>query len=321
MELLLKLEDRGYPTEYLLSRIRGRRSRLITDWRPLIYDAAPLDYLVSPRYQGFARERSPEGVWRCLIREYRWVYSQMNEGLRRIFRPFFFYNELRTLFICLRQLGEKSAGTAAELLNVSLLCDEIKKILLTSVDTADAIGRLERIFKKRSDEFGKLGEVFEAEGLRGLEQRLTNTWLAVTIKDKLHPLMQSFFERMIDSRNIMSVYKVLRLEERTPAPLIPGGVIPLARLEEVAKRGELLAINGLIRDFSGIRIDAPTPTKVELALYQGVTRFLKKEGREPFGAGPILDYLWKCSIEVMNLNILFYAKDLERDLATAELVQ
>ena len=43
MELLRPLEDRGYPAEYLLSRIRGRRSRLIVDWRPLIYEAAPMD--------------------------------------------------------------------------------------------------------------------------------------------------------------------------------------------------------------------------------------------------------------------------------------
>jgi len=321
MELLQDLEDRGYPTEYLLSRIRGRRSRLISDWRPLIYDAAPLDYLTSPRYQGFARERSPEGVWRSLVKEYRWVYSQMNESLRRIFRPFFLYNELRTLFICLRQLGDKKTSDADELLHASLLCDEIKKILTASADVVEAVEGLERVFRQYSSAFGGLTAVLEAEGPRGVEQRLTNTWLAVAVERGLHPLMKKFFSRLIDSRNIMSVYKVLRLSERAAAPLIPGGEIPGARLEEVIRKGDLFAVNSLVRDFSGIKIDAPDPTKVELALYKGITRFLKKEGREPFGAGPILDYLWKCSIEVMNLNLLFYGRDLERDMVTAELVQ
>jgi vacuolar-type H+-ATPase subunit C/Vma6 len=70
-----------------------------------------------------------------------------------------------------------------------------------------------------------------------------------------------------------------------------------------------------------MKIDAPDPTKVEIALYKAITIFLKKEGREPFGIGPILDYLWKCSLEVMNLNVLYYGRDLERDVVTAELVQ
>jgi vacuolar-type H+-ATPase subunit C/Vma6 len=59
---------------------------------------------------------------------------------------------------------------------------------------------------------------------------------------------------------------------------------------------------------------------VELALYKGMTRWLRKEGREPFGAGPILDYLWSCSIEAMNLSVLYQGKDLERDIVAAELV-
>ncbi len=80
-------------------------------------------------------------------------------------------------------------------------------------------------------------------------------------------------------------------------------------------------MNSLVREFSGIKIETPDPTKVETSLYKGMTRFLKKEGREPFGAGPVLDYLWKCSLEAMNLSVLFYGKDLEREAVMAELVQ
>ena len=89
MELLESIEDRGYPFEYLLSRIRGRRSKLISDWNPLIYDIGSLEYLYPARYRGFVTEKSPEGIWKVLIREFRWVYTQMNEKLREIFCPFF----------------------------------------------------------------------------------------------------------------------------------------------------------------------------------------------------------------------------------------
>ena len=133
--------------------------------------------------------------------------------------------------------------------------------------------------------------------------------------------MKIFFARLIDSRNIMGVYKFLRLEKRAALTVIPGGLVPETKLRAIAGKGDLFGVNSLVRDFSGIRIDTPDPTKVETALYKGMTRFLKKEGREPFGAGPILDYLWRCSLEVMNLSVLFYGKDLEREAVTTELVQ
>jgi vacuolar-type H+-ATPase subunit C/Vma6 len=321
MELLRHCEDRGYPVEYLLSRIRGRRSRLIADWRPLVYDAAPMDYLASARYHGFVKDRSPEGISRCLLKEYRWVYSQMNHGLREIFRPFFLYTELRTIFICLRHLKDEKSGKAEDLLGDSLLSAGIVKILSSSEDLPSAVRGIERAFSRLSEQFGWLSNAFEAEGLRGVELSLTNTYLAVISRTGLHPLVKTFFARLIDSRNIMSVYKCLRQEKRAAFPFITGGMIPEAKLRAIVDKRDLFSVNALIRKFSGIKIEMLNPTNVEVAFYKGMTRFLKKEGKEPFGAGPILDYLWKCSIEVMNLSVLFYGKDLERETVMTELVQ
>jgi vacuolar-type H+-ATPase subunit C/Vma6 len=321
MELLRHLEDRQYPVEYLLSRIRGRRSRLIYDWRPLIYDDAPLDYLASARYQGFVRDRSPEGIWRSLLAEYRWVYSQMNHAYREIFMPFFLYTELRTIFICLRHLKEEKSGKAGELAGDSLLSAGIAKILSSSKDLSSAVRCIERAFLGLSEQFAGLSDAYEKEGLRGLELRLANTYLAVIAGRGLHPLMKIFFARLIDSRNIMSVYKYLRREERMVVSFIPGGIIPEAKLKATVEKRDPFGVNPLVREFCGIRIETTDPTKLETVLYKVMTRFLKKEGREPFGAGPILDYLWKCSLEVMNLSVLFYGKDLERETVTVELVQ
>ncbi len=318
--LLRHLEDRGYPAEYLLSRIRGRRSRLITDWRPLIYDAEPADYLSSTRYQGFVRDRTPEGIWRCLLREYRWVYAQMNESLREIFRPLFLYTELRTIFICLRHLKREKDGRINDLLGDSLRAGEVADSLTASDDVATAVQGIERIFLTLSERFRGMVKALDDDGLRGVELHLTNTYLAVTAADDLHPVMESFIARLIDARNIMSTYKYLRMEKRALPAFIPGGTIPGERLGGVIEKGNLFGVNTIIRDFCGLKIDTPDPTKVEVALYKGITRFLRKGGREPFGAGPILDYLWRCSLEVMNLSVLFHGKDLEREAVLAELV-
>jgi vacuolar-type H+-ATPase subunit C/Vma6 len=133
--------------------------------------------------------------------------------------------------------------------------------------------------------------------------------------------MRTFFARIIDSRNLMSMYKYLRLAQTALPPFIPGGNISETRLREAIAKENFFGISTLVREFFGIRIDAPDPTKVEIALYKAITQFLKKEGREPFGIAPMLDYLWRCSLEVMNLSILYSGKGLERDLVTAELVQ
>jgi vacuolar-type H+-ATPase subunit C/Vma6 len=321
MKLLQQMEDRGYPVEYLLTRIRGRRSRLISEWRPLIFEAAMAEYLASSRYQGIVRDRSPEGFWRNLLREYRWVYRQMNQDLRELFGPFFLYSELRTLFICLRHMKDKNTRAAGELLDVSLLSGEIKEVLNTSPDSASAVAAVERLFLSLSTEFAGLARKLEAEGLRSVEQKLINTYLAVMAGSALHPIIKTFFARVIDSRNIMSMYKHLRFEQKAVPAFIPGGTLPEARLREVIAREDLFGICSLVREFCGIKIDAPDPTKVEVALYKAITAFLKKEGKEPFGPGPILDYLWKCSLEVMNLNVLIRGKDLEREAISAELVQ
>jgi vacuolar-type H+-ATPase subunit C/Vma6 len=319
--LLQTPPDRGYPTEYLLTRIRGRRSRLITDWKPLIFEAALQDYLSSTRYQGFVRERTTDSIWRSLIREYRWVYTQMNEDLRRFFRPFFLYSELRTLFICLRHLSDMKSGKTGDLLDQSLLSDEIKQVLVGNDDRVAAVRGVESLFLALSPKFAGLSETLEAEGLRGFEQKMTNDCLAAIMEQRLHPIMKTFFARLIDSRNIMSMYKYLRLEPQGHLPqLLPGGRIAPSRFSEVMAKEDLFGICSLVREFFGIRLDAPEPTKVEIALYRGISDYLKKEGREPFGIGPILHYLWRCSLEVMNLSVLLQGKDFERDLVAAELV-
>lgn len=321
MELLQNPADRGYPEEYLLSRIRGRRSRLIRDWKHLVYDAALFESSLSRKPGGLMKGISPEGTWENLLREYRWVYGQMNRQLREIFGPFFLYSELRTLFICLRRLSDRKAGALDELLSRSLLSDAMKDVLLMSTDLKAAVAGVGRLFAPFYKTVAGLTEVLEAEGLRGVEQRVTERYLAETVRSGLHPIMKMFFSRLIDARNSISLYKYLRLELKTLPPVIPGGLISEARLLEIAKSGDLVEVGSLVRELTGVSVERPDPTLIELALYRGVSRWLKKVGRDPFGVAPILDYLWRCSIEAMNLRVLFYGKDLERDAVIAELVQ
>lgn len=317
---LLKQErERGYPVEYLLSRIRGRRSRLIRDWRSLVQDAAPIEFLASAQYQGFVRERSAEGMWRALLREYAWVFGQMEDEIRRLFAPYLLYTELRTVFICLRYLQGARTQKAGEILGVSLLADSVKNILRDG-KASDAVKKLERRFRRLSPEFTGLAAKYEEKGLREVEQRLTNSFLIAIIRTPLHAVMKEFFSRIIDARNILSLYKSLRLSAKDPAVFIPGGAVSIEHLTGLLEKDNLFEVIALIRRASGITVAAPDPTQVEVALYRGITKYLHKESRDPLGAALILDYLWRCSLEVMNLSLLLAGKDLEREEIAAELV-
>jgi vacuolar-type H+-ATPase subunit C/Vma6 len=317
--LLKEEKQRGYPLGYLLSRIRGRRSRLIRDWRSLVYNVTPIEFLASTQYQGFVRERSAEGMWRALLLENGWVFRQMEEEVRKIFAPYFLYTELRTVFICLRYLHGDRTQKAGEVLSESLIADSVKNILRDG-ETSVAVERLERQFCRLSPEFTGLAEKYEEKGLRELEQHLTNSYLIAIIRTPLHPVMKEFFSRIIDARNILSLYKSLRLSVADYAVFIPGGTVPIGQLKDLLDKDDLFAVITLIRQASGITITAPDPTQVEVSLYRGITKYLQKEGRDPLGAALILDYLWRCSLEVMNLSLLLAGKDLEREEIAAELV-
>ena len=319
MDLLQTPEDRGYPTEYLLARISARRSRLIRDWKSLVLDAALLDSLSIPGIRGNAAA-TPEGVWKRLLAEYHWVYFQMNRQLREVFHPFFLYSELRTLFICLRYKKEMKTEGIEDMLGQSLLSGRFGKILRKDDDMAAAVSGIEALFLSLSGKFQGLVDRFGTGDLRGLEQQLTNTYLIHTMGRPLHPVMKEFFRRIIDARNVLALSKYLRLGIKTPLSFIPGGTIPAARLQALLEKEDLTGVETLVRIMTGAAVEAHDAAKVEHDLYQGITRFLKKAGRETSGIGAILDYLWKSSIEAMNLSTILYGKDLEREAIMAELI-
>jgi len=246
----------------------------------------------------------------------------MNETLREIFRPFFMYSELRILFSCLRHIqNSRRTGIMENILASSLLSEQVRTLLKTAVDISSAAGELENLFSSFSVKFKGLAKIAEAEGTRGLESALTNRYLAYTVQGKLHPLMRSFFVRIIDARNVMSAYKYLRLDERTVPSFIDGGSIIWTRYVNIADRKDISGLISVIKKLTDIRIEKPDAANVENSLYKMITKFLKKQGRQPLGVGLILDYLWRCSLEAMNLSILFHGRDLNRETVMAELMR
>lgn len=315
MEILRRLEGRGYPADYLFSRIRGKRASLIKDWSSLLLEVSPREHLASlPRYA--KTEATPEGVWRRLLLEFRWVYSAMDQLLRERLSPFFAYAELRTIFICLRFIERKDLAKVQELLSASLLSERVQGILTGSSHAASAIDRLGYRFLSISKVFGRLRKIFDEKGLQGFEEHLTDRYLEYSVTSKIDGTVRDLFLRIIDARNLLTLEKYLRFKGASPPPFIRGGRIGRTGFEEILEKGDRQALDSLARRLTGVE----TSEIMEHSLYRWITGILRKAGREPLSTALVLDYLWRSSMEARNLSILLYGGEIDRDAVASEMI-
>lgn len=315
--LLEPVMDMGLPLEYILSRVRARRAALISDWEPLLSDPSSLEG-VRFRHRGLPQV-SVEAFWTYLVKEYRWMYSQMNARLRSMFSLFFVYTELRTIFIRLRHIKAGRSEAAEGLLSISLLSQEIKSVLRNARNIQEAAEKIEKSFAAMADSFAGLAQAMSDGGLKDFEQQLANTYLEYASAAAPHTLIKDFFERIINARNIISLYKCLRMNKAAVPVFISGGTIPKSVFQEILNMNDISRLISIVKEEAGIKTSETGPN-IETLLYRGITRRMRKAGREPLSFAVILDYLWRCSIEAMNLGVIFHAKGLERDVIAAEIV-
>jgi vacuolar-type H+-ATPase subunit C/Vma6 len=322
MELLLRHEDRGYPTEYFISRIRGRRAHLLKDWDGVLFSANILEYLQSTRYRELIADYAKEGIWKHTLKEFHWAYNQMNHGLQDTFRPFFMYAEMKTLIICFRHKMHKTTEPEIEnLLSYSLLSDKIKNVLKAEPD----LTALFEIFEKKSffpsTEFPELRKVFLKEGLKGTEKYIAGTLLEYIMETGLHPVMRKFFTTIIDIKNILAVYKHLRWSITTDPLFISGGSLRESSIKKLMESDEISGITRLVYQVTGMNIEEPQESSIETLLLIGLTKKVRLFERTGPEIGFILGYLWKCYLEALNLNIVLYGRDIERDILKKKLIQ
>ena len=93
MNLLQSPEGSGYPAEYLIARLQARRASFVKEWDDIISGPVTVETMLPAYYGDLVAEYAKESVWKRMLKEYRWVYLQMNRGLRNMFRPFFLYSE------------------------------------------------------------------------------------------------------------------------------------------------------------------------------------------------------------------------------------
>lgn len=297
MELLEHTEDRFYPEDYLLSRLRSRK--------------AGFGYLIS--------HKSAEGAWAHLLSEYRWVYFQMNSHLRNLYSTVFLYNEIRTLALCLRykMYGEREIGS---LLEYSVISKDLKRMLRECRTPLLCIEGIESVFLSLSPGFAGLKESYREHGLMGFEQGLKDNFLEYSLKVVRNPVIRVFFINLIDIRNITNLFKHIRWKMQDEPVFVHGGNIREDLLMRIFREQEVSGIELLVSQMTRKRGEAFSAIGLENSLLNWQTLLLERAVRDPLNTGNILNYLWRCYIETVNLGLLFYGSGLESETVERELL-
>lgn len=321
VELLRLPEGRGYPADYLQTRLRGRRCYLVSDWEGVLAAADPLAAVPASPWREPLPERSEGGMWRGALREFVWVYGQMEPGVRKSFAPLFAWFELRTLLLVFRNLAAAETSRACALLGESLLDGRVTRRLSAARDLAEGVEAFVSLLVLTKPKLGLLRETFAEEGLPGFERELATLWLEDLAARRLDPHLAELVCRLIDLRNVVILAKVLRWHPKAPPSFVRGGAIPFCRLGELAERGEPEDLLRLLERLSGRGVERWAFLDPEPPLLEAITREVRRWGREPGGSGPILDYLWRCHLEARNQGLLVHGRELDRETIKREMVR
>lgn len=284
----------GFPTDYLIARIRGRGTALITDWRRLI-EHGPLP------------EASDERIWEALLRELAWLHAQMNRELRDTFAPLFALFEIKTIMLCLRNRAIGRAGEIARLLERSLLADDVKAFLLRGPDVRFTIAAL---------------GLPQNEDLPAFENGLMRLFLEDVAVRRLEPALKTFFTEFIDLRNVMLLYKHLRWSLAGRCRFISGGSVELPLLEEIARQRDDAAFDALLERVTGLATVSVAASEgaLETILLRSITKRLLKSRHAAGNLALIVAYVWRLYVQARNLAVLHHGTRIEQRTLERELI-
>ena len=309
MNLLRDIDSPGFPNDYLITRIKGRRAALIANWKAV-------------RAHGLTPGTSDERIWEALLIELEWLYGQMNRAVRECFESVFVLLELKTIVLCLRN---KEAGRVAEidtLLTHTLLTDSLRRVLRDQPDVRSSISTLIESTSGALPGLREAAAAYADHGLRGFEDSLMRGYLAHTVTIQLHPRIQQFLRAFIDLRNIMILYKQLRWGVEDAGAFIEGGTFELSRLVQLMANKQLSSWEDLVQEATALKIvpAAASEGALETVLLTSLTERLRQIGRGEDGVGLILDYIWRIYVHARNLAVLYHAADLGEAILERELI-
>jgi vacuolar-type H+-ATPase subunit C/Vma6 len=309
MELLRDIPAEGYPTDYLVARVRARRAELLSRWRT-VPGAPP------------AEPTSDESLWNELLAEFDWLRRQMNPRLRQHLAPVFTLFSVKTLVLCLRNKAARRHVAVERLLRHDLFADDLRDALVGAPDVGQAVAAVATAFGTVLGDERGLAAAYATGGLKEFEARLTRDYLVQVASARLHPAVHRFFVTFIDQRNLMTLYKQLRWGFQDSAAFVAGGTVATARLADAAVRGDTRCLDACVREIAGDAAPAMGGAEVALEsrLLSALTLALRKAGRQGDEVEVVLDYLWEIYVHARNSALRLHAGHVDAATLERELI-
>lgn len=278
LRLLAEVPGPGYPGDYLLARLQGRKG---ARGHPGGGALAENSVLGGDRV-----------FWEEAARERSWMFRQLEANLRAALAPLFLFFEIGRIARILRYQAVERYADAEQALQGSMLAPPLRAILSGREGTATVLTSLERSEAGELLFLTGLRASFETGGLRSCEELLRRRFLMRALERAWPRDLVSFLQAQIDIRNILAVAKTLRWSGAAAPVFVPGGRVRLpgagrkATMEDLARM-----VRGLVH--AAVSRERLQPEELEPLLRMHLLRQLARRRREGSVAAGCIEHLWR----------------------------
>lgn len=273
MKLLSPTRPAELPTDALLARLRCRR--------------AAIDLAV-----GHATEAPATDVV-C------WVYQRLNSHLRKQLEPFLDLLAMRDLILTLRYTLAGETAPAAVVRNC-LLAEPLQRLATMTEEAETTVAQLEALLAKDYPFVAGLATTYRHQGPGGIEQQLTSGILQHSMIRAGNNTLKGTLRYLVDMRNCLLVNKLWRWQVKQAPPLTAGGTIATTSLQRIWVTHDSDRLTRLAVRLAGEPLVSTESIGLEQCLLSGMTRLLRRAGRDPLGLAVVIEYLWRAQLAVHN---------------------
>jgi hypothetical protein len=274
LRLLCKAAGSGYPADYLLARLNGRRTHHV------------------PTSAAKPEERDDRRYWEAAAAERTWLFHQLDLELRAELASLFVFFELGAMARSLRYLAGGKPDEADRVLESSMLSPKLGTILRGRDGVREALMQLDRFFAGTPLHGAGLGAAYDLGGLLACEEQLRRRFLLRVLEERLPSDLAMFFRAVADIRNILATAKWLRWRPDMQPALISGGRTGLSGKDREMTGGELAR---MVRSFTrGLDITGEElrPERLEPALQSYLQLDIHRRRRQGGVVAACIDYVF-----------------------------
>jgi len=160
-----------------------------------------------------------------------------------------------------------------------------------------------------------LAVTYREQGPGGVERQLADGMLVGALQRSRNLPLKRTLGYLVDMRNCLMLSRLWRWQVKQPPALMGGGNLDRNNLQRIWARHDSERLTSLAERLTGESLrnskrDGGVTIGMEQAFLRGLTRLLRRLGRDPLGLAVIIEYLWRVELAVHNQ---FLRKNLSDD--------